>query len=173
MEEPRLKSRTTYQYVAAVLLPVLAVVGGVLYFGSAQKMIAVLDGQLLMVKSSEIVAASSDEAESTGDIASFTILNVTDSELRVVGCHSACTCITMTGLPITVSPSGECELAFRVTGTRDRKIDESIVLFTVPSGTPVRLRVATNPSQFATTDSDSQIDSTEVGDVSISSTAVP
>jgi len=148
MEEPRPKSRITYQYAAAILLPILAVGGGVLYFGSAQKMIAVLDGQILLVKSSEIVAADSDEAEKLGDIARFTMENLTDQEVRVVGCRAACTCITMTDLPVTIPPNQEHVLVFRVTGTRERELNEPIMLFTVPPGTPVRLRVVTEPSQF-------------------------
>lgn len=148
MEEPRPKSRNTYQYAAAILLPILAVGGGVLYFGSVQKMIAVLDGQVLMVKSSEIVAADSEEAEKLGDIARFTMENLTDQGVRVVGCRSSCTCVTLTDLPLTVAPDSNCDLVFRVTGTRRKFLDESIVLFTVPPGTPVRLRVVTAPAQF-------------------------
>jgi len=150
MEKPNLFSRPTIQYAAAALLPLLVVVGAVQYFGSVHKMIAVLDGQVLVLKSATIVEENLDQASKFGDIAKFTMQNVSGSEVRVVGCRAACSCITMTDLPVKVAPNSECELIFRVTGTREKEVGESITLFTVPPGTPVWLRIETEPTQFTT-----------------------
>jgi len=143
MEKPNLFSRPTIQYAAAVLLPVLAVAGGVLYFGSTQRLVAALDGQLLIVKESQFLFENN--GDQSFDTAKFVIENISGADVRIVGCRAACSCITLTDLPVVIAAGQDQELNFRVTGSRDVAIDESITLFTIPPGTPVVLHAVSEP----------------------------
>jgi len=123
-------------YVLATITPILLVIGLVQYFGSPRHLIAALDGQLLLVNTSQFLVTGEE-----ADISRFQIENISGGEIRIVGCRSSCRCVAATSLPVTVATGERIDLDFKVVGASEEQIDESVTLFTVPAGTPVTLRV--------------------------------
>jgi hypothetical protein len=98
-------------------------------------------GQSLAVTASELTVegAAGEQA-----VAEFELQNVSSVPVTIHGAETQCRCVALEKFPITIKPgfSRRLPIGVRVNDHEDRdSLNESVKLFTSPSGSPIVLRV--------------------------------
>lgn len=122
------------QYAVAVIVPVVLVTGLVQHYGSCRHLIAALDGRLLVVNSTRVLNTPDSEV----GLAQLSLENISSGDVRIVGFRSSCRCFATSNLPLTIHPGDRSSVRFQIKGASPSSLEETVTLFTVPSGAPVR-----------------------------------
>ena len=97
------------------------------YFGSLTLATAYIRGEHFMVSPDE---ADLGECETgTRHVAKFTVTNLTNHPIRVVGSEEGCPCLTLDELPITLGPHESRDISVRAYVSGKGEYSEAVLLY--------------------------------------------